>query len=825
MKTLKIVIVTALCLLAGTIARAIPSYPGVLTMTQPDGTTLSYHIVGDEHYHGFVTTDGYLIKPDNAGGMRYIESIMQDGNTVMGMIAHNTETRPATEKAWLQMKGMTDFNTIYQEALRRKSPVKQLPGPSFPTTGNLKGIVLLVEFADNAMQEGHDSKLFHSVMNDENYTLNGATGSTRDYFVAQSMGKFTSDFDVFGPIKLKKSMMHYGQNDRFGNDSNPGQMVKEACEYASEQLGVDFSKYDYNNDNVVDFVYIIYAGYAESYGASSNTIWPHASNLTSLGIDCNVNGKQVQRYACSSELKYVSGTQLEGIGTFCHEFGHVLGLPDMYNTYNQQRVQLGAWDIMDTGSYNNESHTPPAYSAFERYSLGWMELTEIDTPADSMTLAELTENNVAYRISTADENEFFTLENRQQRGWDAYQPGRGLMIIHIAYESSAWDGNFVNAGNIQRYDLVEADGTQGTEQETDLYPTATNNLFTDYSVPNSLAWNGTPTDKGVTNIRDNNGVISFRFMKDRLHRPVAEEATNITAESFIAQWQPVDGAESYRLNVSEILPDSINPIITEEEFSLMTEGNYPKADINDIGEELDSYLSQPGWYGSKIYQAGGYMLVGYYGQSGSLRSPLFDLSGNNRECTVAFHVASYPGKTVSYTVSMIDIDTNTTVEEYNLKANKTETEVILRFHQGTRRTRLSIDTNKERIYFNNLRILKGSVADDAVWTVGPKEWKIDNIPDTSYKVDGLTSNRTYLYNVQALSAEEQRSSLPSNNISVTTQVSTGIEHMENDADSPVIATTYYDITGCKVTQPRNGMYIRRDTHENGMIRISKIFIP
>lgn len=91
-------------------------------------------------------------------------------------------------------------------------------------------------------------------------------------------------------------------------------------------------------------------------------------------------------------------------------------------------VQLGVWDVMDTGNYNNESHTPPAYSAFERFTVGWLDFVELDTPADLVTLDELTQNNVAYKISTADENEFFTLENRQQKGWDAYLPGRGLMI-------------------------------------------------------------------------------------------------------------------------------------------------------------------------------------------------------------------------------------------------------------------------------------------------------------------------------------------------------------------------------------------------------------
>lgn len=235
--------------------------------------------------------------------------------------------------------------------------------------------------------------------------------------------------------------------------------------------------------------------------------------LDNLGISCSEGGKRIDRYACSSELKYTTGTQVEGIGTFCHEFSHVLGLPDMYNTYQSNSSQLGRWDVMDQGNYNNESHTPPSMSAFERASLGWMQLEEIDTPADEMTLDEMTTSGVAYRISTADPNEYFTLENRQQVGWDAYQPGRGLMVMHITYEQSAWNGNYVNAGTYPRYDLVEADGTQGNGEASDLFPTATNNMFTDYSSPNSLSRSGVPTEKGLTNIRDNDGVISFTFIR------------------------------------------------------------------------------------------------------------------------------------------------------------------------------------------------------------------------------------------------------------------------------------------------------------------------
>ena len=192
-----------------------------------------------------------------------------------------------------------------------------------------------------------------------------------------------------GPIKLKHNMAYYGANGGVNNsDIRPQDMVVEASTFAHDSLGVDFSPYDNNHDGQVDFVYVYYAGYAESYGAATYTIWPHASNLTQQGVYASFDGVVLDRYACSSELRYTTGTEIEGIGTFCHEFGHVLGLPDMYDTMYSAET-LGAWDLMCSGSYCNDSRTPPGFSAYERSTVGWMELQTIDTPADSLPLHEL----------------------------------------------------------------------------------------------------------------------------------------------------------------------------------------------------------------------------------------------------------------------------------------------------------------------------------------------------------------------------------------------------------------------------------------------------
>lgn len=802
---------------------AVKAWPGLHTIAQPDGTVLTYRVVGDEHCHALATTDGFILMPGDNGQLCYARNV---GNGVLEpseVVAHDMSLRQDSEREGLRVWGINDFKKVYEEratANARRS-IMRLPGESFPTKGNLKGVVLLVEFADNSMQDGHGSELFHNIMNEQGCTRENATGSARDYFIDQSSGLFTPDFDVFGPIKLSHRMAYYGANDRQGNDTKPGEMVKEACEYAAENMGVDFSKYDFDADGTVDFVYIIYAGYAESYGASSNTIWPHAALLSNLGISCSASGKKIERYACSSELKYTTGTRLEGIGTFCHEFSHVLGLPDMYNTYQSSSAQVGKWDIMDQGNYNNESHTPPSYSAFERASLGWIELTEIDTPADSMTLEELTANNVAYRVSTDKPDEYFTLENRQQVGWDAYQPGRGLMIMHITYDESAWNGNYVNAGTFPRYDLVEADGTQGNGEASDLFPTADNNMFTDYSSPSSLSRSGVPTEKGITNIRDNNGVISFTFMKDRLHRPVLAETTDITPTSFTPNWEGVDDAIGYSLRLDELLPDSLNPVLLTEDFTALTDGEYPKSGTDDISETLDSYLSGSPWYGSQLYSCGGYLRIGGYGQSGKLYTPVFDAEPYGGKLTFSLDARSYPAKNVAFTVELTDVNTGQVLSSQSFKANKTEANYHITYENATSKCRFVITTNNERLFVNRLRVVKGEADSNTVWSLGPKSWTVDSILDTSYTVEGLDAQRTYNYTVTALAAEAMKNSLPSDVGSATTLPdATAIGNMANP-DARMIRTEYYDVYGRRTERCANGVVIWRKIYDDGTVKTGK----
>ncbi len=344
--------------------------------------------------------------------------------------------------------------------------MRRLPGvqrSSFPTKGEVRSLVILVNFSDLAFVTPDANAAFTRMLNTSGYSENNGTGSARDYFIASSDSLFKPTFDVYGPYTLSKNMAYYGGNNSKGSDSHPAQMITEACERA-EAAGVDFSLYDVDKDGCVDNVFVYYAGYNEAEGGSANTIWPHRSRIVNSPT---YGGKTISDYACTSELTGRSGNVMCGIGTFCHEFSHVLGLPDLYNTENSSTYTVGAWDIMSNGNYNNNGHTPPAYTAFERFMLGWLTPEQLTNPSD-YSLAPLEQEARAYLIAVGTHslnpsdvrpNEFWLIENRQHVGWDAPEkalPGVGLLITHITHSVAKWNNNTYNNRVPMGFDVCEA---------------------------------------------------------------------------------------------------------------------------------------------------------------------------------------------------------------------------------------------------------------------------------------------------------------------------------------------------------------------------------
>lgn len=342
-----------------------------------------------------------------------------------------------------------------------------------------RGAVILVSYKDLAFKQTNEDMTAWAM--GETYTYNGATGSIHQYFYDQSWGQYDMEIDVYGPVTVSHNASYYGSNDWNGDDQHPDELVKEACQLAHNECGADFSKYDSDNDGKVDWVVILYAGKGEADGGASTTIWPHQYELSYTGMDFQLDGKTVDHYCCLNEIDGQTGARC-GIGTFCHEFSHVMGLPDFYATNQASHRTLGSWDIMDYGPYNNYGNTPPNYSAYERWFMGWIEPTLLNT-ACSVTLPALQDSKAACLITESGQgisdillplpSTFYLLENRQKKGWDAYIKSSGMMITKVQWSKTKWAQNTVNNTSSKLgVDIIEAkpNTSSYTDKATDLYP-------------------------------------------------------------------------------------------------------------------------------------------------------------------------------------------------------------------------------------------------------------------------------------------------------------------------------------------------------------------
>lgn len=466
-----------------------------------------------------------------------------------------------------------------------KDYVKATRGPglydySFPCTGKQKVLVILAEFKDVKFNSKNKAPYntvdahtyFSEMLNKEGFSTYGGTGSARDWFIDNSNGKFDPEFDVYGPVTLPNNVSYYGRNNANGDDQRAYQMVIDACKALDSKI--DFREYDRDGNGYVDNVYVFYAGYGEADTEDQeNTIWPHsweisgatAPNQWTPGDPLELDGVYIDRYACSNETcgivgisddgySYVYGNRPDGIGTFVHEFSHVMGLPDLYATedytsYKNEPFTPEEFSVMDYGPYNNDGLTPPNYSAYERYALDWM--TPEMLVSGTQSLANLADSNRAFIIKTEREQEFYLVENRQQTGWDKYIPGHGMLVWHVDFDENIFYNNEVNNTKSHQYvDLVEADNIQDYPTGVDrwgyyVYPESTRTgdpfpgtkrvkSFGYNTSPSLRSWSGKNLGVELTDIAENNGQISFVAAVDSANEYNGESGVaDITPENEV----------------------------------------------------------------------------------------------------------------------------------------------------------------------------------------------------------------------------------------------------------------------------------------------------
>ncbi|MCI2082933.1 MAG: M6 family metalloprotease domain-containing protein [Bacteroidales bacterium] len=331
--------------------------------------------------------------------------------------------------------------------------------------GNFNGLVILASFPDMGFHCDSPAEEFDSLLNAVNSPAAGSHGSVRTYFLDNSGGKFRPSFDIIGPVTLPHDVRYYGENDSTGNDMRSGELVTDALEACPAK--VDFSRYDNNRDGTVDMVYVIYAGWGEQFNRKHpEYIWPKAGEQDSTTVR---PGVAFGRYAISCELAgnrdLPDSLESAGVGTFCHEFSHILGLPDVYNTKNGSGMTPGSFDLMDRGNYLDGQHTPCNYSCVEKEMAGWIRV-QVLKPGDTMALAPLCEavedTTLRYccKVETKTPGESYYLEYRTTCGWDAFLPSSGILVYRIDVSNpELWDKNEVNGDYLhQCYSLIRYGG-------------------------------------------------------------------------------------------------------------------------------------------------------------------------------------------------------------------------------------------------------------------------------------------------------------------------------------------------------------------------------
>ena len=425
---------------------------------------------------------------------------------------------------------MRDGSVLCFERHEVVMPIGSVPAEPWDAAKVYRVPVILFSFADCDFSCENPKVFYDRMFNEHGYNLGGGPGCVADYFRDQSRGLFNVQFDIIGPVKLTSQQKLSGGGY---NDGRP--QMNEAVQAVNSQ--VDFSEYDWYGDGKVPAVLFIYAGYG---GNELKSIVAGCIHPNTGGLNKTVDGVRLQIFSISNEMW--SNNECCGIGTICHEYCHTFGLPDFYPTSGDEFSVLDEWDLMDGGCYAGDGWFPVNLSIHERELLKWQSPVDLTVSTDITDMPSFNESGVAYRIvNEAYPSEYYLLENRQQIGWDFMLPGHGLLISHVDYLKSAWSSVIVNNNpNHHRFDYIHADGLgfnyyqsiYGTANRRDEYGRSirlkgsaypytdaegvVHDALTDNTSPAASLFHANSDGslfmgKPITQIRENDGLISFHF--------------------------------------------------------------------------------------------------------------------------------------------------------------------------------------------------------------------------------------------------------------------------------------------------------------------------
>ncbi len=513
------------------IAQAVPADNAPGTVRQPDGTTLTVCLHGDEFFNYLTTSDGYTVVKNKAGFYTYARL---DGDRLVASNYIARDQRNAVDKAYLASvpKGLVS-NAMVQRGKSLKSHRNELlrgiGHGGHMDYSKFRGLIILINYTDRKFDDYvpwnyTPIDFYEEMINGHDYagfTLPAGTkiecmGSVRDYYYDNSFQQFDPHFDILGPVDVPFACTDAHQ---FNCDS----IFFAALEALDPE--VDFSQYDTDEDGTADMVFFLVAGFGSDFSANNRDyLWPHMKDFADSPV---LDGVNFRLYACSTNMTgeenefYVPMNNVSGIGPICHEFSHCLGLPDFYDTDGEEsggtsRQYPMTWSVMASGFKNNMGRNPAGYSLYERYALGFATPTLIEGEG-TITVPALEKNNTGYRLNTPNPGEYFIIENRQRVKWDKNLAGPGMLIWRVdSTNVDVWENNLVNANpNHNYYELLRANFNGITDSYNDPFPgvsgvTSINNA----TEPNMRTWDGKLNQYAFINIAEADSIITFDVVKD-----------------------------------------------------------------------------------------------------------------------------------------------------------------------------------------------------------------------------------------------------------------------------------------------------------------------
>lgn len=583
---------------------AIPAKRGLWsTITLSDGTEVKAELIGDEHSRWMQDAEGNCYVK-NAEGFYH----RADRNSLLA--------KSATRKAALR-------KAIYASTDDGLGTYGKMSMGSVPSIGEYTIPVVMVQFSDTKFKSTTTVAKMMRYYNEEGYhDEDGCVGSVRDYFKSQSNGQFIPTFDVVGIVTLSKASSYYGKDQGEDYiDINLNDLPGDVISAAVEQLGTDFSQYvvpagDSNHDAGVPLLAMFYAGKGQATESESTTnnnlLWPCEWDANEDDNNGDYKGVHFNSFFIGNEL-YTGGSDLMGMGIFCHEFGHALGLPDFYVTdYSYSGDDSwGNWSIMDTGGYVNDSYAPIGYNAYEKSYMGWLELKEIGDANEVVLQSQVASyKNSAYIVRYSN-TESFIFENRQPGTWypKNFNNG-GVLVSRIAYSKSLWSNNTLN----------------NTQKKKRACVLTANEAKLNYSAT-------------AANLYGNNSKTTISTLKTLSGSTKVIGITNITKNS--------DGTVTLSLNASDPDPDPTpTPTPTPdgalfyESFDLCTgtggndgawNGNIATSTFNPDNSD---------WTYSAAYGADGCAKFGAGKKSGAITTPAIQVSN---ESVLTFKAGAWAG--------------------------------------------------------------------------------------------------------------------------------------------------------------------------------------